>query len=254
MKFRNLLLGAAAGLPFLLQGAAPAEAVSFGDGGAALQAVLDGITVPPPSSIDVTTDEIADADDSAWSITATGGAVSTLIVELAGLATSNVFGVYDAADPTKQVTIFNGAASTGAQGLLSIKDDGSVFVNFVDTGVDFAGNMFGFFLDSTPSGEANTGVWFSDTSLNSDGYDHMAAYQGTGDLVDLPDVAPGVWTPSEYILAWEDLDGAIADGDFEDFVVMVESVQPVPLPGAVWLFGTGLMALVGFARRRRQVA
>ncbi len=109
-------------------------------------------------------------------------------------------------------------------------------------------------MNSTPSGEANTGVWFSDTSLNSDGYDHMAAYQGAGDLVNLPDVAPGVWSPSEYILAWEDLDGAIADGDFEDFVVMVESVQPVPLPGAVWLFGTGLMALVGFARRRRQVA
>ncbi len=254
MELRKLLLGVVAGLPFLVQGAGPAGAVSFGDGGAALQGVLDGITVTPPSSVDVTTDEIADANDSLWSVTGAGGSVSTLIVELAGFASTNVFGVYDAANPMNMVTILNGAASAGAQGLLSIKDDGSVFVNFVDTGVDFASNLFGFFLDSTPSGQANTGVWFSDTSLNPDGYDHMAAYQGTGDLVDLPGVAPGVWTPSEYILAWEDLNAGVADGDFEDFVVMVESVQPVPLPGAAWLFGSGLLAIVGFARRRRQVA
>ncbi len=254
MELRKVLLGIAAGLPFLVHGAAPAGAVSFGDGGAALQSVLDAITVTPPSSIDVTTDEISDADDSMWSVTATGGAVSTLIVELAGLETTTVFGVYDSVDPTKQVIVFDGAASAGAQSVLSIKDDGSVFVNFVDTGVDFAANLFGFFLDSTPSREANTGVWFSDTSLNPDGYDHMAAYQGTGDLVDLPGVAPGIWTPSEFILAWEDLNGGIADGDFNDFVVMVESVQPVPIPGAVWMLGSGLIAIVGFARRRRQVA
>jgi hypothetical protein len=254
MEMRKVLLGVAAGLPFLLQGAGPAGAVSFGDAGAALQGVIDGITVSPPSSVDVTTDEVADAQDSLWSVTGTGASVGTLIVELAGLASTTVFGVYDAFDPSKQVTIFDGAASAGAQGLLSIKDDGSVFVNFVDTGVDFAGNLFGFFLDSRPSREANTGIWFSDTSLNPDGFDHMAAYQGTGDLVDLPGVAPGIWTPSEYILAWEDLHADIADGDFEDFVVMVESVQPVPIPGAAWLFGSGLLAIVGFARRRRQVA
>jgi len=254
MELKKILLGIAAGLPFLLQGAAPAGAVSFGDAGASLQSVLDGITVGGPSSVDVTTDEISDASDSTWSVTAAGGAVSTLIIELAGLETTTVFGIYDAVDPTKQVTVFDGAASAGAQSVLSIQDDGSVFVNFVDTGVDFAANLFGFFLDSTPSGEANTGVWFSDTSLNSDGFDHMAAYQGTGDLVDLPDVAPGVWTPAEYILAWEDMDAGMTDASFDDFVVMIESVQPVPVPGAVWLFASGLMAIVGFARRRRQVA
>jgi len=254
VKLRKFLFGMAAGLPFLVHGAVPAGAATFGDGGASLQGVLDGITVGSPSSVDVITDQVSDVDDSTWSVTASGGAVSTLIVEMAGLATTNVFGVYDAADPTKQVMVFDGAAAAGAQGVLSIQTDGSVFVNSVDTGVDFAANLFGFFLDSRPSREANTGIWFSDTSLNSDGFDHMAAYQGTGDLVDLPLVAAGVWTPSEYILAWEDLSANINDGDFEDFVVMVESVQPVPLPGAVWLFGSALVAIVGFARRRRQVA
>lgn len=32
-----------------------------------------------------------------------------------------------------------------------------------------------------------------------------------------------------------------------------ESTSVVPIPGAVWLFGTGLMALLGFARRKRAV-
>ncbi len=249
-----MLLGIAASLPFLTQGATPAAAVSFGDGGAALQSVLDEITVASPSRVDVNTDQVSDARDSTWSITATGGAVSTLIIELAGLATTTVFGVYDATDPTKQVIVFDGAASAGAQSVLSIKEDGSIFVNLLDTGMEFAANAFGFFLDSTPSREANTGLWFSDTSLNPDGFDHMAAYQGTGDLVDLPDVAPGIWTPSEFILAWEDLNGSMGDGDFNDFVVMVESVQPVPIPGAVWLLGSGLVLIVGAARRKRQVA
>lgn len=254
MDLKKVFLGIAAGLPFLVHGAAPAGAVTFGDGGAALQSVLDGITVASPSSVDVTTDAIGDAGDSTWSVTGAGGTLGTLIVELAGLEATTVFGVYDAVDPTKQVIVFDGAASAGAQSVLSIANDGSVLVDSVDTGVDFAANLFGFFLDSTAGSASNTGVWFSDTSLNSDGYDHMAAYQGTGDLVELPGVTPGIWTPSEFILAWEDLSGAVADGDYDDFVVMIESVQPVPLPGAVWLFGTGLMALVGFARRRRQVA
>lgn len=254
MKLRKLLIGVAAGLPFLIHGAQPAEAVSFGDGGAALQGVLDGITVTPPSSIDVTTDAVADGHDSFWTVSGNGASIGTLIVELAGLASSTVFGVYDLADPMNQVTIFDGAASAGAQGTLSIMDDGSVFVNAADTGVDFADSVFGFFLDSTPSREDNTGVWFSDTSLNPDGFDHMAAYQGTGDLVDLPGAIPGLWTSNKYLLAWEDLNASINDGDFEDFVVMVETVQPVPIPGAVWLFGSGVLAIVGMARRRRQAA
>lgn len=36
-------------------------------------------------------------------------------------------------------------------------------------------------------------------------------------------------------------------GGFE----MVVDVQPVPVPAAVWLFGTGLLGLIGFSRRKR---
>ena len=183
-KFLRILAVAVCGV-FMLAGAATAAPFTFGDGGSALQGVLDGITQAPvlgSSSVDVTTDALTDAQDSYWNITASGGSVATMIIELAEFAPGNTFGVYSG---TNYVQLFAGADSAGAQVLLSIKDDWSVFVDKVDTGVDFVGGTFGFYLDSTAY--TTGGLWHSDTLLNADGLDHMAAYQGTNtDTVKLP--------------------------------------------------------------------
>ena len=237
--------------------AAPAMAAMFGDGGAALQGVLNGITIPPPSSVDVTTDELPDTlaggtpYDSYWSVTATGGSVSTIIAELAAFMNTNTFGIYDAANPANKVQVFAGAATAGSQAAVTIKADGSVFLNiFNDTGVDFAGNLFGYYLDATVGNNNPNAVFYSDSSLNADGgFDHMYAYQGKNiDTVQLPNLSPGLWTDNEYVLAFEDL-WAGGDKDYTDFVVMVESVVPVPVPAAVLLGMLGL-SVAGFGMRR----
>ena len=59
---------------------------------------------------------------------------------------------------------------------LSILADGRVRINFVNTDKYFPSFIFGFYIDSSAGQDG--GLWFSDTNLNSDDLDHMAAYQG----------------------------------------------------------------------------
>lgn len=239
----------------MLSTGAMAGPVSFGDDGEALQKVLDDITVAPDpgvSSVDVTTDEVGAVEgaDEYWAIGGLGGSVATVIIEIANYAGSNSFGVFDMGNPANMVELFDGLAATASQALLSITDDGSVYVNFADTGVDFAGNAFGYYLDATIGNETPDAVFYSDTSLNADGFDHLAVYQGgRGDTIAIPGLGEGLWQAREYILAWEDqyLGG---DRDFTDFVVGVESVNPVPAPGTLVLLGMALAGL-GMSRRRK---
>ncbi len=235
----------------LLAGQAWATPINLTGGEQNLQQILDGITIGGDSSVDVVNDQAA--PDELWSLGATGGAFSQIVIEIAGNAPLNIFGVYDAINPTRRVEMFSGAAGAGARSTLAITNDGSVWSGdmfggtFHDSGIDFAGNAFGFYLQ-TPDG-----LWFSQAALNSDQADHMLAFAGKYDWVQLPSSWAGMWDSNEFVLAWEDLARPGWDYDYNDFVVMVESVHAVPEPGSIALFGLGLAAL-GWTLRRRAVA
>jgi len=107
--------------------------------------------------------------------------------------------------------------------------------------VEDSGELFRFGLD--PSGAP---LWSSAASDNSDGLDHMTTWQITDNR--------NKRLIGAYVIAWEDLIGG-GDRDYNDLVVLVKggevSLQPVPVPAALWLFASGLFGLAAVSRRRR---
>jgi len=226
-------------------GSIGSEATFGGDGGSALQAVLDGITVTPPSSVNVKPDAILDLYDSYWRLVDSGVGSAVMVFELgAGFAPSNIFGVFET--PGLLAPVFLGSDTAGYTATVKFNALGDLVVNTFDvlgayirtqTTTGFSGNNFGFYLASPQ------GTFFSDSALNSDSQmDHMYAYQGQGDLISLPGQGVNVhWTDGGFILGWEDLLGG-GDKNYRDMVVMVESIHPVPVPGAILLGILGLSA------------
>jgi len=87
------------------------------------------------------------------------------------------------------------------------------------------------------------GSWISFTALP----EHTPA-NSNGELTLLID--PSVLVSS--ITFWAPGQLPLLNQRHEFSVAGIETAAPVPIPGAMWLFGTGLLALVGLRRRMRK--
>lgn len=155
--------------------------------------------------------------------------------------------------------------TTGAQ--LKVDMDGSVTFYYIAAESGFT--------NSFNSGSSS--ITENNDNFNWDGWDSFTINVAAGDVLDfsfssatasaLTPVDNGAGTNleglgimtgdnmSELVLAYNDnprTSGTGMDADYDDMLVRAEfsGSSAVPVPAAVWLFGSGLAGLIGFARRK----
>ena len=186
-----------------------------------LQSILNTRVVG--TSIDVNANQVA--NDSYWNAELNPAAY--LVIEVAGYAPNNAFGLYQAGTPSNKLQVFSGAAS-GMSGQVSIA-------------VPLSWTSFGFYLENTTAGF----TWYSDAALNGNGgLDHFVAFQGAAGAT----LSNAAFDANDYVLAIEDLN--LGDRDYNDMVVLVQNVNSVPDGGmTVGLLGLGVCLMLFHKRK-----
>lgn len=212
-----------------------------------LAQILDGLTNPATPGIDVVNDQ----SNAAIFTNMGGSSIATFVIEVAGYADGNEFGLYKFGDKDNTAMIFGGSNVAADALEVSFLGNGDVLVDGSLVASDF-GNDFGFYIHT------KAGDWFyTEDDLNG-GDAQAMIYEGSG-------VAGGTefeiggktveFGPDSVLIAFEDLVLGRSDRDYQDLVVIVDDVRPsspMPEPGGALVFGVGLLITSRTLRGQRR--
>jgi hypothetical protein len=172
-------------------------------------------------SINVATDQL---DGEVWASSVSGHAAFTLMMELSAAAPANAIGVYNINDPVPALfQVFPPVAGPGWYAVASFSG-GNLVVSLFDNNSTYLGqsfyagvnaNAFGFYL------QGPGGLFFSDDARNG-GLPQELTYAGTGQNF-------GDWWQ-----CFEDSPYIATASDFDDAILLLQSVVPIANEDATW--------------------
>jgi hypothetical protein len=185
-----------------------------------------------------------------WTVSTSDAAhYSSLLIEMAGNANANEFGIYEIGNTANRLTVFTGPAAPdlsagAAQQLIVVTalGDTKVYLNsLAGSVIDLGGaTSFGFYLDTKAS--SPYGTYFSvaadEFTSTGDTMQHVVALN-VGDTLfgQAPYPTAG---QSGYIMGWEDSPPSLTDYDYQDMVV---SLTALPIPEPTTMIAGALLLL-----------
>ncbi|MDJ0598245.1 MAG: PEP-CTERM sorting domain-containing protein [Crocosphaera sp.] len=180
----------------------------------------------------------------------------SLMLEEAGFAHRNIFGIYDTVTQN-HFQIFAGEAKSGSQLSATLTSDSQLVIG--DMTYDVEGPI-SFYLSRNPKKRSQT---FYSNYIRR-GIPQALVYEGAGQQLSFSGINTS-FTDTDYIIAFEDQKVLGSDQDYNDLVIFAQTVLKLPQPPASpsiilnndvaipepsLLSGLGMVATLGLARKR----